>query len=224
MPTIGKAGAAGVACSLLYSFSSIKLSLVVGICGGAPTGIDKNEILLGDIVISTGIVQFDYGRRYPNSFKRKDTLNENLGRPNTEIRAFLHKIRGKAGRKRLMECSLTYLQELCQKEGFESSRYPGADKDKLYEPGYHHKHQSPIVCDKCTGCESAGEPLCDTAIILVSLLAAVMNLSQKEHCLELSYVAVSRVRTISRIVFEKPFGFEHFTHVARSGVGFCFQE
>jgi mRNA-degrading endonuclease HigB of HigAB toxin-antitoxin module len=40
----------------------------------------------------------------------------------------------------------------------------------------------------------------------MSLSAAVMNLSQKEHCLGLSYVAVSR------IVFEKPFDFDHFKH------------
>jgi nucleoside phosphorylase len=139
MPTIGKAGAAGVACHLHHSFPGIKLGLVVGICGGAP-GIGKNEILLGDVVISPGIVQFDFGRRYPNSFKRKDTLNDNPGRPNTEIRGFLHKIKGKAGRKRLMKCTLTYLQELCEKEGFESSRYPGIGKDKLYEPDYRYKY------------------------------------------------------------------------------------
>jgi ATP-dependent DNA helicase PIF1 len=44
------------------------------------------------------------------------------------------------------------------------------------------------------------------------LSAAVINLSQKEHCLGLSYVAVSCVRTISGIVFEKPFDFDHFKH------------
>jgi ATP-dependent DNA helicase PIF1 len=38
----------------------------------------------------------------------------------------------------------------------------------------------------------------------MSLSAAVINLSQKEHCLGLSYVAVLCVRTIGGIVFEKP--------------------
>ena len=46
----------------------------------------------------------------------------------------------------------------------------------------------------------------------MSLSAAVINLSQKEHCLGFSYVAVSRVRTIGGIVFEKPFDFDHFKH------------
>jgi hypothetical protein len=46
----------------------------------------------------------------------------------------------------------------------------------------------------------------------MSLSVAVINLGQKEHCLGFSYVAVSRVRTISGIVFEKSFDFDHFKH------------
>src|SRR5580692_7789920 len=46
----------------------------------------------------------------------------------------------------------------------------------------------------------------------MSLLAAVMNLRQNEHCLGLSYVAVSRVRMAGGVIFEKPFDFEHFKH------------
>ena len=46
----------------------------------------------------------------------------------------------------------------------------------------------------------------------MSLILAVMNLGQKEHCLGLSYVAVSRVRMAGGILFEKPFDFEHFKH------------
>ena len=46
----------------------------------------------------------------------------------------------------------------------------------------------------------------------MSLSMAVINLSQKEHCLGLSYVAVSHVRTAGGVMFEKPFDFEHFKH------------
>ena len=46
----------------------------------------------------------------------------------------------------------------------------------------------------------------------MSLSTVVINLSQKEHCLGLSYVAVSHVRIIGRIVFEKRFDFDHFKH------------
>src|ERR1700722_3134837 len=52
MPGIGKGSAAGVASSFRYSFRGIKLSLVVGICGGVPYGTDGEEILLGDVIVS----------------------------------------------------------------------------------------------------------------------------------------------------------------------------
>jgi len=38
-----------------------------------------------------------------------------------------------------------------------------------------------------------------------------MNLNQREHCLGLSYVAVSRVKTLGGVLFEVPFDFDHFT-------------
>jgi hypothetical protein len=46
----------------------------------------------------------------------------------------------------------------------------------------------------------------------MSLDAVVMNLRKKQHCLRLSYAAVSHVRTASRVVFEEPFDFEYFKH------------
>jgi ATP-dependent exoDNAse (exonuclease V) alpha subunit len=46
----------------------------------------------------------------------------------------------------------------------------------------------------------------------MSLDAAIMNLRKKQHCLGLTYVAVSRVRTAGGVVFEEPFDFEHFKH------------
>lgn len=164
MPNIGKAGAAGVGASLFSSFPSVRLGLVVGICGGVPAGTGEEEVLLGDVVISTGVVQFDFGRRYPDDFKRKDTLTDNLGQPNAEIRAFLHKMKGKQGRMRLEKYTSIYVQNLCEKEGFESSQCPGADNDKLYKPNYRHKHQKPTICEVCAGCETANDPICETAL------------------------------------------------------------
>ena len=42
--------------------------------------------------------------------------------------------------------------------------------------------------------------------------AAFVNLAQREHCLGLSYVAVSRIRKVAGLVIEIPFDFEHFRH------------
>jgi ATP-dependent DNA helicase PIF1 len=47
----------------------------------------------------------------------------------------------------------------------------------------------------------------------LTLLRAVLNLNQKEHCLGLSYVAVSRVKTLAGVLFEVPFDFDRFTGV-----------
>src|SRR5437588_12021108 len=52
MPGMGIGTSATVAANFRSSFPRITLGLVVGICGGVPIGVDKKEILLGDIIIS----------------------------------------------------------------------------------------------------------------------------------------------------------------------------
>ena len=65
MPSMGESSAAVVATGLKISFPGIKLSLPVGICGGVPTGTDVvKEVLLGDVIISTGAVHHDFGSQF----------------------------------------------------------------------------------------------------------------------------------------------------------------
>jgi ATP-dependent DNA helicase PIF1 len=45
----------------------------------------------------------------------------------------------------------------------------------------------------------------------LTLLRAVLNIDQKEHCLGLSYVAISRVKALDGLMFESPFDFSRFT-------------
>jgi Phosphorylase superfamily len=56
-PGIGKATAASVALACAMSFKNVKLALVVGICGGVPFKRNKEEILLGDVVVSKAVIQ-----------------------------------------------------------------------------------------------------------------------------------------------------------------------
>jgi nucleoside phosphorylase len=163
MPGIGKGASASMAASLRSTFSSIRLGLVVGICGGVPPMEEgeRKEMLLGDVVISTAVIQFDFGRQYPNSFKPKDTLESNLGRPNPEIRSFLETIQSIYGKKKLQTNSLTSLTALFNKEDFSEWAYPGADEDILYPPTYLHKHQQPGVCTICETCPSGEDDVCD---------------------------------------------------------------
>jgi len=47
----------------------------------------------------------------------------------------------------------------------------------------------------------------------LTLSRAVLNLNQREHCPGLSYVAISRVKTLAGVLFEGSFDFDRFTHV-----------
>ncbi|KAG9550964.1 hypothetical protein KCU79_g13556, partial [Aureobasidium melanogenum] len=75
MPGMGKSSAASVASGLRLSFRGIRLALVVGICGAAP--LDR-PFVLGDVIISNSVVEFDFGRQYPDRFERKSGLKDTL--------------------------------------------------------------------------------------------------------------------------------------------------
>lgn len=68
------------------------------------------EIILGDIIISSGVVQYDLGRRLPERFVCKNTLSDSLGKPHLEIRALLGKLEGRRGKMRLISNHLGKLQ------------------------------------------------------------------------------------------------------------------
>src|SRR5271170_7836104 len=150
MPNMGKVAAATAAASLRASFQEIQLALVVGICGGAPFGTQLSEdILLGDVVISEGLVQYDLGRQFPNNrFMRKDTARDNLPRPGHKIRAALAKLQTKQGRSWLQNKTSEYLGAL-RRELSDVVTYPGVIEDKLFESTYRHKHQEPLECAIC---------------------------------------------------------------------------
>ncbi|KAL3449841.1 hypothetical protein BJX65DRAFT_294467 [Aspergillus insuetus] len=80
----GKAIAASSATSLRLSYPRIKLLLLTGICGGVPLVGTEDGILLGDVVLSETVIQYDYGRRYPDKFIMKHTVEESLSRPAKE--------------------------------------------------------------------------------------------------------------------------------------------
>jgi nucleoside phosphorylase len=177
MPGTGKSAAASVAASCRSSFVGIRLALVVGICGGVPSGSDnKKEILLGDVIISRGIVQYDLGRRWPNRFIRKDTLSDNLGRPNTEIRSYIAKLTARMGRKQLREKMLSYLEALLKEPDFAQSQFPGMEADKLFEATYHHKHRQIPGASTCACSGERGDEVCSDAL---ESLCSVLGCDEK---------------------------------------------
>ncbi len=149
MPGMGKANAATVAAHCRASFPNIKLALVVGICGVVPFHPDSgDEIVLGDVIISNGVVQYDLGRRLPdNRFAPKDTLLDVLGRPNLEIRALLAKLKTILDRELLQADMARYMEALRAKPGLEAV-YPGTAQDRLFEAAYRHVRDV-VLCEDC---------------------------------------------------------------------------
>lgn len=77
MPGMGTNSAATVAANLKSTFQNIKVAFVVGICGGVPRrGLkDEEDIHLGDVIISTLVIQVDFGHMNVDGFTRKKTRN-----------------------------------------------------------------------------------------------------------------------------------------------------
>ncbi len=167
LPRMGKASAAGAAASLRASYGGLRLSLLVGICGGVPRAGNK-EVLLGDVAISSSIVQYDFGRQYPDRFVRKDTVHDNLGVPNRDISSLLAMFQAEHGRQQLEQRTAAFLKQL-QTSAIQEKRqadynYPGTTEDQLFESSYRHKHRvssNPCICRDCHG---RFDPVCHDAI------------------------------------------------------------
>ncbi|KAL4997984.1 hypothetical protein BDV10DRAFT_185787 [Aspergillus recurvatus] len=161
---MGKSVASQAASSIRSTYPNIKLALVVGICGGVPYKKGHAEIILGDIVVSDGIVQHDFGRRVPGAFRRKTSVTDELGRPNVAIRGFLSKIKTTMARKRISSNMEEYLKAINRTLGNDTARYPGVEQDELFQSTYQHKHHEPAACIICA--HSTNSTVCDDAFDL----------------------------------------------------------
>lgn len=154
MPGIGKDNASAVAAHCRNSYPNIKLAIVTGICGVVPFGPSNDEIVLGDIIMSTGIIQYDLGRQLPKTLPTKSTLLDSTKQTNTEIHAhaLLAKLNGIRGRTKLQSKIVSYLGVL-QDNPELGAKYPGATRDRLFNAEYRH------ISDNA-GCEEGG---CDSS-------------------------------------------------------------
>ncbi|KAF3361350.1 hypothetical protein VdG1_00959 [Verticillium dahliae VDG1] len=166
LPHMGRANAAGAAASMRSSYGGLRLALLVGVCGGMPRGRD-GEILLGDVVISKTVIQYDFGRKYPDKFICKNTVEDNLGRPNKDARNLIATFETDRGLDRLEQQTTHFLRQLQANVAQTRRRgkydYPGTTEDKLFEPSYRHKHHMSLTCI-CRDCLSDFDPVCDEAL------------------------------------------------------------
>lgn len=140
MPGTSTTSAAAVAANLCSSFKGIRVGMVAGICGGVPTTAGGGEILLGDVIISTSVIQIDFGRQYPDKFIGKKEVKDTLGRANPEIRSFIGKVSGYLVQRRLKDKTSLFSPQICAMEGFFKSAYPGLGHNIVYLSEYRHKH------------------------------------------------------------------------------------
>ncbi|UKZ79369.1 hypothetical protein TrVFT333_007120 [Trichoderma virens FT-333] len=156
---MGKIGAASATASLLSSFPELKLLLLTGICGGVPSPGTAKELLLGDVVLSTSVFQYDFGRRHGDKFVPKDTLTDRHGRPSKEIRSLLRIYDTDRGRTQLEDKAACFLEQIQNSSPpGQRQKYlcPGAANDKLFEATYIHKHYREPQC-LCKGAQG----ICD---------------------------------------------------------------
>ena len=166
LPGMGTTDAAVATASLRSSYPRLKLALLVGICGGVPK-VDGYDVFLGDVVVSRSIIRYDYGRQYPGRFVIKDSVEDRLGRPNTEIRSLLAGFQTELVRERLQGKATEYLKQLqtaaIQKDRRTKYQNPGPAEDRLYLPQYAHRHRK--SCDVCLAgtsfCEAASKASCE---------------------------------------------------------------
>lgn len=163
MPGMGQIHSTAVAAHFHASFPKIRLGLVVGIAGGAPVSPKGDQIFLGDILISTELIQTDFGRQYADQLVRKEETKDILGRQNIEIRNFLGQLQGWRASKAFRERITEYIDHVLSINDFRASDFPGAENDRLFASGYRHKHQEIGSCTTCNAGQVEKDPVCEAA-------------------------------------------------------------
>lgn len=143
----GIASAAKVATHMIRSFESIRIGLMVGIGGGAPTL--KNDVRLGDVVVAAptggvgGVVPYDFGKSIQN---KKFELTGSLSAPPTALLAALsalhatHEIEG----HRITEL----VSVITENSRLERFKRPRPEQDRLYSTEYAHVKDG-ASCESC---------------------------------------------------------------------------
>jgi nucleoside phosphorylase len=148
--TIGLVSAALVAARMRWTFPSLRIGLMVGIGGGAPS--EEHDIRLGDVVVSSptgqsgGVIQYDLGKTLlRGEFERTGSLNKPPAAIMTAVSAIeaLHR----AGQSKF----LCHLSEMTTRnpELSHHAASPGTDKDQLFNVDYDHCTKDP-TCENCS--------------------------------------------------------------------------
>ena len=152
----GIASAASVAKDMLRSFGSIRIGLMVGIGGGAPSV--KHDIRLGDIVVGCpvdkegGVVPYNFGKAVQDQeFEQTGSLNS----PPTVLLTALTKLSADHERKGNNIAESVRLIMTKNPRLREKYQHPGVEHDRLYDSSYIHRGGDDR-CEIC--CDSTSPP------------------------------------------------------------------
>lgn len=148
----GISTAASVARDMLHSFPNIRIGLMVGIGGGAPS--PRHDVRLGDIVISSsrdgngGTFQYDFGKTIQDqSFRSTKFLNQ----PPMILRAAVNGIKAQYESEghRLEEA----INSVLEKKPRLRKKYkrPDSSSDRLYQAGVVHPPDDEASCSTVCG-------------------------------------------------------------------------
>ncbi|KAH0034984.1 purine and uridine phosphorylase, partial [Aureobasidium melanogenum] len=135
----GQTSATSVVKDMLSSFPNIRVGLMVGIGGGAPTA--QNDIRLGDIVVSSpqngtgGVYQYDYGKLIQGQgFQQTGFLNQ----PSTLVRTTVSGLKSQYKRRgHEIDETIKAVLNKNLRLADEFSR-PREDRDRLYKADFVH--------------------------------------------------------------------------------------
>ncbi|KAL7799230.1 hypothetical protein V8C37DRAFT_367055 [Trichoderma ceciliae] len=152
----GISSATGVAKDMLHSFPSIKIGLMVGIGGGAPT--QKHDIRLGDVVVSTprdgngGVLQYDFGKAMQGGIFHTTGF---LNKPPTLLRTAVNGLEAyyEINGHRIEEAISSIFEERPKlRRKYER---PQPNTDRLYKPTVVHPSNTDGSCNNCCGDDSS---------------------------------------------------------------------
>ncbi|KAJ9286134.1 hypothetical protein DTO021C3_6212 [Paecilomyces variotii] len=142
----GTNAATDVISNMRRSFPSLDFCLLAGIGAGVPS--TKNDIRLGDVVVSTpsgmysGVLPYDMIKSLELGISR---LNGYLCPPPQTLMCAISELESDPN------LSPTPLDELLQRiqERSPQYKYPGADNDQLFTPEYIHPNEKDETCERC---------------------------------------------------------------------------
>jgi nucleoside phosphorylase len=152
----GISSSASVARDLLHSFPNIRIGLMVGIGGGAPSR--KHDIRLGDIVVSSprdpdgGVFQYDFGKTIQGqSFQHTMFLDQ----PPRVLQAAVNGLRAQYEREgHQLEAAINRILEKYPKLRKKCKR-PDPSSDRLYQSGVTHPPNDEASCAVVCGDDSS---------------------------------------------------------------------